>query len=66
MPNPNKEVSFTNVAAILRPVFPSAVRVAFGKWAIVRFLFADPAVFLIFLRAAVFWRSLAILVLHSK
>ena len=43
-------------AAFLRATFdacfPSAVRVAFGRWAIVRFFFAALTAFFIFFRAA--------------
>jgi len=39
--------------AALAPFLPKAVRVRFGKWAIVRFFRAARAAFLMFLRAAI-------------
>lgn len=46
------------LAAAYAPSFPSAVRVALGRWATVFFLFAAAAAFLMFLRATDFCFSL--------
>jgi hypothetical protein len=47
--------------ATLAPCFPSAVRVDFERWEIVRFFFAAVAAFLIFFLAAAFCFALAMI-----